>query len=124
MGEESPCSSQIPMGIPPGSGDTRGCLSFFCEHCSVLFFPPSKVCVPYARICWLFYLHQKRCNLSQCPCCGVGTVERKQSFGCPFDMGQTPLMGNDSKMGGNCSHNRPFPVAHGSHGKMGSKESG
>lgn len=32
MRQESPCSSEVPMGIPPGSGCGFGCIGFCFEE--------------------------------------------------------------------------------------------
>ncbi len=86
MREEPPCTPEIPMGIPPGSGNSGRCVGFLFEHGAVLFFPSSQGCLPHMRIRWYFHKHEERRNPSECLGCLVWTVFGEQPFGLSIDM--------------------------------------
>lgn len=49
---------KVPVGIPPVPRHPCGCMSFLPKHCSVLFFPSGKRCLPLLRVCWCFNQHE------------------------------------------------------------------
>src|SRR3989344_6769653 len=83
MREESPCSSQIPMGIPPRAGYPSWCLHLLFEHMSVLFLPSNKRGLPHVRISWGLHQHEQGNNPPEHLRCLVGAMERKESSGLP-----------------------------------------
>lgn len=122
-GQQSPRSPEIPMGIPPMTRESRWGIRFFFQHKAILFFPPRERSLPYMRICWLLDEHQKRRHASERLRCFERAMERQKPLRLSIDVGKTPLMGNVPEMGSYSCHNGSFPIAHCSHGEMGSQKS-
>ncbi len=122
VSEQSPGTPKVSMRVPPMSSHPSGCMGFFFQHVPILFFPSGKGCLPDVRVRRSFHEHEQGGNPPQCLGCRKRTVPWKQSFGCPIDMGQTPLMRDGSKMRGNSLDNSTFPVTYRSGRTIGTQE--